>query len=211
MSFFECMHNALTENHLPLSTIKPVQYNNEKVIRSIIDFAINKEDGQLNENCLLRRFNLVKMKLANNGRNLSLINDLERNELNSKQNQDKSDEIILENKKYYDEFLTEVLPMTSDFIWFIPSLASKKWLCYEGKTRSILAVISNCWTNIHEFYISAKDFSWLIYFDHQNYVYFLGDELTQKVKINSEQSKWKERIVDYKYYLSYTNGLESKG
>ncbi len=209
VTYYECLKTTLASKHLLKSSIKPVTYNNEKVIKSILDYALDSKDGQLQDHCILRRFNLAKISLEINDKDSFIMNQhhkLEQNDVTNTPNDSQKLTMILED--FYKEFLTEVTPKTIDFVWFIPSLTYKKWLCYEGKVSSILAIINNCWKYLYEFFIVAKDFNWLIYFDHKMTYHFLGDELAHKVKNNCELPLWQERLINCKYYLSYTNGLE---
>jgi len=211
MNFFDRVTQALDSRYLPADLLKKVEYDNAKVVASILEFASGDTDGQLRNDCKLRRFNLASFRLGSLDSSLS---EDERKEI-----KDSSARNIHLNAqgeqyaiigKFYIDLMAEVLPTSNDFVWFLPSLTYTKWLSYEGSPRAILACLEDCWQDIYEFYIVAKDFSWLVHKDHFHNIFFLGDTLAQATATRRDHPTWKNRILNHSFHLSYTNGHAKK-
>lgn len=102
--------------------------------------------------------------------------------------------------EYYIELLKEALPKTTETVWFIPAFSYWQWQIYEGITETVLTVLDEFWSNIYEFFMAAKDFDWLIYYEHHHNIYFLGDWIADRAKNRKERRRWKNKILNFSFH-----------
>jgi hypothetical protein len=84
------------------------------------------------------------------------------------------------------ERLIELVPSVNEKIWFIAGEDGSRYgPVYEASTQIIQQVIGECYC--FEYYLVAKDWSWLIGENHHDVVFAIGEPVESKLKQYSAQ------------------------
>jgi len=77
-------------------------------------------------------------------------------------------------------FLNKVLPSLDDPVWFIIETDDKDSVAvYEGRVSNVQEILGECYA--FEYYLVAKDFSWLVCENHHNVVFAIGPEVEKRL------------------------------
>ena len=77
-------------------------------------------------------------------------------------------------------FLHKLLPSIDEPVWFIIGTDEKdSVVVYEGCVNKVQEILGECYD--FEYYLLAKDFSWLVCENHHNVVFAIGDGVERRL------------------------------
>jgi hypothetical protein len=82
------------------------------------------------------------------------------------------------------EYLTRIVPNQKEKVWFIAGDSQATFIpVYEAKPEAIQNLLGECFG--FEYYLIAKDFSWLICENHHDLLIVIGDEVGRKLNLTA--------------------------